>query len=545
MPIRIRDFPGTYECPDVYSWARDHLDATRTVTLLGKGPSFSLVDHFDLSGTTVVGLNHVVLQRKVDIAHAIDIDVVERCEDVLFENADWMLMPICPHINCRPTNLRLWDFISTVPILREFADRGRLVWYSLWSGPSVENLPKVQGTFSGSILVHLLSGLGVKHVQSLGVDGGKAYSHDFASVSEESLFKNGHESFDVQFEEIAAVTNNTDLVYQSMAETIRVFVGCEDSQMIAAQVLAHSIRKHTDHPVDIFFMNNSAVRQPRDSANRPGTGFSFNRFLIPRLCGFEGKAIYLDADMLVFEDIVNLWRIPFDGATLLCSSQTEVPRGWEDGKNNSLGEGRYWTPGRQLSVMLLDCASLNWDPDVIVDRLDAGEFTYKELMAELCIVDTDDVRDTIPNTWNCLEWYEPGTSALVHFTVVPTQPWSSTENALQELWESEFVDAVRAGAVDVGILEASAKAGHVRSALVDIAQAVETDVPVKEGDPVMRPEASIRHQLWAAWIERNSLNSELNRIKGSPAFWLENNLIRRPAYFFFRAGRWLLRKLSR
>lgn len=38
-----------------------------------------------------------------------------------------------------------------------------------------------------------------------------------------------------------------------------------------------------------------------------GTPFTGFRFAVPELCNFEGRAIYLDADMLVLGDIDDLW----------------------------------------------------------------------------------------------------------------------------------------------------------------------------------------------------------------------------------------------
>src|SRR3954451_5303347 len=85
--------------------------------------------------------------------------------------------------------------------------------------------------------------------------------------------------------------------------TLRIFVGTDDSQIVAHEVLEYSIRKHTSRPVEFVPMHNIDLPLPRDPAQRPRTGFSFYRFLIPSLCGFKGRAIYLDADMLVLSDI--------------------------------------------------------------------------------------------------------------------------------------------------------------------------------------------------------------------------------------------------
>ena len=51
------------------------------------------------------------------------------------------------------------------------------------------------------------------------------------------------------------------------------------------------------------------IPTPATPANRPRTPFSFQRFLIPELCGFKGRGIYVDSDMQVFEDIRGLWKV--------------------------------------------------------------------------------------------------------------------------------------------------------------------------------------------------------------------------------------------
>src|SRR5262245_50696114 len=113
-------------------------------------------------------------------------------------------------------------------------------------------------------------------------------------------------------------------------EPLRVFVGADDSQLVAARVLEFSIRRHASRPVDLTVMRDLPVPLPRDRRNRPQTTFSFYRFLIPRLCDYRGRALYLDADMLVFADLAELWTIPFGQKTVLCTYQPDAPPGWEN-----------------------------------------------------------------------------------------------------------------------------------------------------------------------------------------------------------------------
>jgi hypothetical protein len=242
-------------------------------------------------------------------------------------------------------------------------------------------------------------------------------------------------------------------------EPLRVFVGADDSQMVAARVLEFSIRRHASRPVQVTVMKDLPVPLPRDRRNRPQTGFSFYRFLIPRLCERQGRALYLDADMLVFADLAELWDIPFGQSTVLCTYQSEA---LDRGKDTP-----FVKLGRQLSVMLLDCPRLDWDVERIVRGLDDGRYTYAQLISDLCIVRPDEIADAIPPEWNRLETYEEGKTKLLHYTIVATQPWASTENPLREVWLTAYRDALRAGAVDPAEVLRGIDEGFLHPSLAD------------------------------------------------------------------------------
>src|SRR5689334_22832572 len=127
---------------------------------------------------------------------------------------------------------------------------------------------------------------------------------------------------------------------------IRVYVGSQEAQMLAVKVLEFSIRRQASLPVEVFPLHHTQIEfpLPKDVRNRPRTPFSFQRFYIPALAGFQGRAIYLDSDMQVFRDIRELWTLPFEGADLLA-----VREPGESGRRP------------QFSVMLLDCDALAWN----------------------------------------------------------------------------------------------------------------------------------------------------------------------------------------
>lgn len=96
--------------------------------------------------------------------------------------------------------------------------------------------------------------------------------------------------------------------------TIRVFVGCASGDDQESQaVLEYTLRKHASEPVEIVWM-----QQSRDPASpfygwdtrSWSTPFSGHRWLVPHLCNYEGRAIYMDSDTIVMADIAELWRQP-------------------------------------------------------------------------------------------------------------------------------------------------------------------------------------------------------------------------------------------
>jgi lipopolysaccharide biosynthesis glycosyltransferase len=243
------------------------------------------------------------------------------------------------------------------------------------------------------------------------------------------------------------------------ADKVRVYVGADRSQALAVTVLEHSIKRHANTNVEVIPMIDLPVRQPKDSWNFPRTGFSFSRFCIPKLAGYTGKALYLDADMLVFRDIESLWSIPFNGAKIVI--QKEVKHAEETVKK----EGAPANRRKQCSVMLLDCERLDWDIDQIIDGLDAGHYDYERLMYDLVILDESEIQFGIPFEWNSLEYYDEST-CLIHYTDMHTQPWTSCKNKNGYLWLDEVRLMLRTGALKMADLENEIALGYIRPSLI-------------------------------------------------------------------------------
>lgn len=229
---------------------------------------------------------------------------------------------------------------------------------------------------------------------------------------------------------------------------INIFVAATEAEWLPTRVLEFSIRETTQVPVKVapIYTFSRQIPIPLALENRPRTPFSFQRFLIPELCGFKGKAIYLDADMQVFQDISKLWNYDFNG----CQLQTV-----SGGNNGRRG---------QFSVMLLDCARLNWNVDRIVADLDYGRLDYATLMYEMKVAER--IGYDIPSYWNALETYDALNTCLLHFTDMNTQPWISVANPLGYLWVACLRKAVNANFISRQELEREINCGHVRPSLI-------------------------------------------------------------------------------
>lgn len=242
-------------------------------------------------------------------------------------------------------------------------------------------------------------------------------------------------------------------------EVIRVYVGVDRSQMLAVPVLEHSIKRHTTAQVEVIPMLDLPVPVPKDPRNSQRTGFSFSRFCIPKLAGYQGKAIYMDADMLVFRDIRELWDIPFDGAKIVI--QKEVKFEEDTLRKAGAPEKRK----KQCAVMLLDCGNLDWDVEKIVAGMDEERYDYEELMYDMCILPEEEVKYGIPFEWNSLEHYDPETR-LIHYTDVYTQPWTSCDNANGYLWFDEVRMMLRDGKLSWDQVREEIELGYLRPSLV-------------------------------------------------------------------------------
>lgn len=441
------------------------------VLLLGKGPTFAKRSRYDLEKFDLtIGLNHVVREMPVDLAHIIDLEVVEHCGQALYENAEFLVMPWIPHIrrklpfseqtlSFKPGSMNLDECCEQIPLLGKLRSEGRLLYYNLGTAPADRTVPGIwvlpPASFSAAVVLQMMAYAGVRYVRTLGIDGGSGYAGQFDDLKETTHLAAGQASYDAQFSEIARVIMNADMDFSPLDvdSPITIFVGTQPEQMLAFKVLEYSIKKHSSMSVKVVPLHEAAAKagivipEPRDPKNRPRTPFSFQRFAIPALMNYRGRAIYVDSDMQVFRDMRELWTWPFNGAEVLAIKEPE-----ESGRRP------------QFSVMMMDCAALRWDVADLVAELDKGTWSYEQLVYDMAAA--PHIRSDLPETWNELERYSENRTSLLHYTDMDTQPWLSTENVLGHVWCKDLFEAIHDNVISRSMVEEHVEKGWVRPSLV-------------------------------------------------------------------------------
>ena len=270
-------------------------------------------------------------------------------------------------------------------------------------------------------------------------------------------------------------------------EPVRIYVGAHATERLAYQVLEHSIRRNTALPVAMRTIDNSLAPSPKDARFLPYTNFSYGRFAIPKLAGYQGRAIYMDSDMIVLRDIAEIWEMPFDGAKILVEKVTDNTRG----------------AGRLTAVMVLDCAALRWEPEAIMAKL-GEQYDYSELMSVLPLLEEGDLQDRLPLGWNSLDELTAETR-LLHYTKIKTQPWVYPAHPLGYLWIEELQRMLASGALAETVLREEVAGGHVRPSLL-----LELGLEDPQGKRSYTPEELARYDRRAGFVIHEKLFADMD-----------------------------------
>ncbi len=188
---------------------------------------------------------------------------------------------------------------------------------------------------------------------------------------------------------------------------LRIFIGYDTNETIAYHVLANSIMRRSSVPVCITPLILSQLPMTRMRDEKQSTDFAFSRFLVPWLCNYKGRALFMDCDMLCRSDLAELFEYGKDCA--LSVVQHDYAPIEEDkflDQSQSLYKRKNWS-----SVMLFNndlCRALTPEYVNTASGLELHQFKWLE-DSEIGKLDIE---------WNYLvtEYPKNSEAKIVHFT---------------------------------------------------------------------------------------------------------------------------------
>jgi lipopolysaccharide biosynthesis glycosyltransferase len=185
----------------------------------------------------------------------------------------------------------------------------------------------------------------------------------------------------------------------------RIFIGWDSRFPEPAEVLRYSLLKHSSIPLEIRYLKLDELQLSRQHDPLASTEFTYSRFLVPHLCNFRGKALFLDNDMLCFADMKELDELDMGPYALRVVQHDYTPGNTVKmyGAVQTAYPRKNWS-----SMMLMDCAKLRvWSKEVVETQTGAYLHRFEDI--------PDAQIGELPKTWNTLDWMDEQTK-LIHYT---------------------------------------------------------------------------------------------------------------------------------
>lgn len=232
---------------------------------------------------------------------------------------------------------------------------------------------------------------------------------------------------------------------------LRVLIGFDEREAVAAQVCEHSLESRSSAPIEVGFLIEAdlikrgiyarpftfdGAQRVDDRDGRPySTAFAFTRFLVPLLAGYTGTVLFCDCDFLFTADPYELFRLADPKFAVQVVQQIHTPR--DTIKMDGVSQGPY--PRKNWSSLIL------WNCGHPANRALTGDVVSTKpgrwLHAFSWLEDAQIGR--LPPLWNHLVGISPPplrhiTPKGIHFT--RGGPWhdeyKSTPYA--DLWRAEL-----------------------------------------------------------------------------------------------------------
>jgi len=216
-------------------------------------------------------------------------------------------------------------------------------------------------------------------------------------------------------------------------KAIPIFIGYDPREAIAYHTCANSIIRHASRPVSIIPLALNLFKDYTETHTDGSNQFIYSRFLVPYLMEFNDWAIFIDGDMIVRDDITNLWELRnsyMDVMVVKHDYKTKMPIKYLGSKNEDYPR-KNWS-----SVILWNCGSFP-------NRKLTPNFIEKSTGAELhrfTWIDDNRIGE-LPKEWNWLpDEYGPNDNAkLLHYTLGTPCFHEFADTPMADEWHKERI----------------------------------------------------------------------------------------------------------
>lgn len=133
---------------------------------------------------------------------------------------------------------------------------------------------------------------------------------------------------------------------------LHMFIGFDPREAVAYHVCSNSALRHASKPLAITPLSLNNLSAYNETHEDGSNQFIYSRFLIPELMDYQGWALFIDGDMILREDVNELFALRDESKAVMCvkhNYQTRAATKYLGARNDNYPR-KNWS-----SVVLWNC----------------------------------------------------------------------------------------------------------------------------------------------------------------------------------------------
>jgi lipopolysaccharide biosynthesis glycosyltransferase len=194
-------------------------------------------------------------------------------------------------------------------------------------------------------------------------------------------------------------------------KSIPIFIGYDAREAVAYHTCVNSIIRYSTNPISINPLSLNLLKGYNETHTDGSNQFIYSRFLLPHLMDYNGWAIFIDGDMIIRDDIAELYNLQNNDYSVMV-----VKHDYKTKSNTKyLGSKNEDYPRKNWSsVVLWNCGHIK-NKILTPELIQKSNGSYLHRFSWL----TDNDIGSLPIEWNWLpdEYGENNNAKLLHYTL--------------------------------------------------------------------------------------------------------------------------------